>query len=67
MQSDDKAKALTVRIPSRLWKSVKIKCVQEDTNIQTVLADFLSSWVAANGNLDNLRRLQVRGEATEKA
>ena len=38
------SKALTVRVPVDLWKSVKIKCVQEDTNIQTVLADFLRDW-----------------------
>ena len=40
------AKALTVRVPVDLWKSVKIKCVQEDTNIQAVLADFLRDWAA---------------------
>ena len=39
------SKALTVRVPTDLWKSVKIKCVQEDTNIQSVLADYLSAWV----------------------
>ena len=39
------SKALTVRVPTDLWKSVKIKCVQEDTNIQAVLADYLRAWV----------------------
>ena len=40
------AKALTVRVPVDLWKSVKIKCVREDTNIQAVLAGFLSEWAS---------------------
>jgi predicted DNA binding CopG/RHH family protein len=48
MVQEDKSKALTVRIPNDLWKSVKIKCVQEETNIQKVLADFLSDWVKVN-------------------
>lgn len=48
MQQEDRSKALTVRIPNDLWKSVKIKCVQEETNIQKVLAEFLSDWVRAN-------------------
>jgi len=39
------SKALTVRIPTNLWKSVKIKCVQEDTNIQALLARYLNVWV----------------------
>ncbi len=39
------SKALTVRIPTGLWKSVKIKCVQEDTNIQALLAHYLNVWV----------------------
>ena len=39
------SKALTVRIPTDLWKSVKIKCVQEDTNIQALLARYLNVWV----------------------
>ncbi len=39
------SKALTVRIPTDLWKSVKIKCVQEDTNIQALLAHYLNLWV----------------------
>ena len=39
------SKALTVRIPTDLWKSVKIKCVQEDTNIQALLAHYLNVWV----------------------
>lgn len=43
-QSQD-SKALTVRVPTDLWKSVKIKCVNEDTNIQAVLADYLRDWV----------------------
>ncbi len=38
------SKALTVRVPVDLWKSVKIKCVQEDTNIQAVLASYLRDW-----------------------
>ena len=42
---DHDSKALTVRVPTDLWKSVKIKCVQEDTNIQSVLADYLRDWV----------------------
>ncbi len=33
-----------MRVPVGLWKSVKIKCVEEDTNIQAVLADFLREW-----------------------
>lgn len=41
---DQHSKALTVRVPVGLWKSVKIKCVEEDTNIQAVLADFLREW-----------------------
>ncbi len=42
---DHDSKALTVRVPTDLWKSVKIKCVQEDTNIQSVLADYLRDWI----------------------
>lgn len=38
------SKALTVRVPVDLWKSVKIKCVREDTNIQAVLASYLRDW-----------------------
>jgi hypothetical protein len=38
------SKALTVRVPTDLWKSVKIKCVQEDTNIQAVLSEYLQAW-----------------------
>ena len=38
------SKALTVRVPVDLWKSVKIKCVQQDTNIQAVLASYLRDW-----------------------
>ena len=38
------SKALTVRVPVDLWKSVKIKCVQEDTNIQALLASYLRDW-----------------------
>ena len=38
------SKALTVRVPVELWKSVKIKCVQEDTNIQALLASYLRDW-----------------------
>ena len=38
------SKALTVRVPVDLWKSVKIKCVREDTNIQAVLASYLRAW-----------------------
>jgi hypothetical protein len=38
------SKALTVRVPTDLWKSVKIKCVQEDTNIQAVLSAYLAAW-----------------------
>jgi len=48
MEQEDRSKALTVRIPNDLWKSVKIKCVQEETNIQKVLAELLSDWVRAN-------------------
>ena len=45
MQKDARMKSLTVRVPSHLWKAVKIKCVEEDTNIQQVVADFLAGWV----------------------
>ena len=43
------SKALTVRVPTDLWKSVKIKCVQEDTNIQAVLSEYLQSWTGKAG------------------
>ena len=45
MGSIKDSKALTVRIPTDLWKSVKIKCVHEDTNIQSLLAHYLNVWV----------------------
>ena len=45
MQKDAKTRSLQVRVTNDLWKAVKIKCVEEDTNIQTVVADFLSAWV----------------------
>jgi hypothetical protein len=45
MGSIKDSKALTVRIPTDLWKSVKIKCVHEDTNIQALLAHYLNVWV----------------------
>ena len=43
------SKALTVRVPTHLWKSVKIKCVQEDTNIQAVLSKYLQAWTGKAG------------------
>jgi hypothetical protein len=43
------SKALTVRVPTDLWKSVKIKCVQEDTNIQAVLSEYLQAWTGKSG------------------
>ena len=43
------SKALTVRVPTDLWKSVKIKCVQEDTNIQAVLSQYLQAWTGKTG------------------
>jgi hypothetical protein len=43
------SKALTVRVPTDLWKSVKIKCVQEDTNIQAVLSAYLKTWTSRAG------------------
>ena len=45
LESINVSKELTVRIPTDLWKSVKIKCVQEDTNIQALLAHYLNVWV----------------------
>jgi|GEM_PF-2615515 hypothetical protein len=43
------SKALTVRVPIDLWKSVKIKCVQEDTNIQAILSEYLQAWTSKAG------------------
>lgn len=43
------SKALTVRVPTDLWKSVKIKCVLEDTNIQAVLSQYLEAWTSRAG------------------
>ncbi|MDA1189465.1 MAG: hypothetical protein O2854_07305 [Chloroflexi bacterium] len=54
MTPEEKSKALTVRIPNDLWKSVKIKCVQEDTNIQTVLAEFLAKWTNGRNGLNGV-------------
>ena len=51
MEQKTRTKSLTVRVPNDLWKSVKIKCVQEDTNIQHVVADFLSAWVEGRAEL----------------
>ena len=45
LESIKVSKALTVRIPTDLWKSVKIECVQEATNIQALLAHYLNVWV----------------------
>ena len=45
MQKDAKTRSLQVRVTNDLWKAVKIKCVEDDTNIQRVVADFLSAWV----------------------
>ena len=59
----DKSKALTVRIPNHLWKSVKIKCVEEDTNIQSVLAEFLAKWANGRNKLNG----SVESSSTESS
>ena len=48
-------KSLTVRVPSDLWKSVRIKCVEDDTSIQQVVTDFLNAWTKG--------KVEVKGPA----
>ena len=55
MEQKIRTKSLTVRVPNDLWKSVKIKCVEEDTNIQHVVADFLSAWVEGRAKVRRSR------------
>jgi predicted HicB family RNase H-like nuclease len=38
-------KALTVRITEELHKALKIKCVNEDVDMNTVITKLIESWV----------------------
>ena len=39
------------KIPKGLWKKVKHKCVDEDTDIRTVIIGLLESWVNGKGRV----------------